>query len=196
MLFYTSFSALNPLSSCTTLTFKQLIAAYVTGNLTESDLPKAAYAGLQEGLESESLIILAGMGDKDNSLELEQYFAMSLKELDLQLPEQREAAVQLALYYADEICEGRLDPVEGVYKILTNCLFSYDFTKANMKYAFDSIGFEYVYGLYDTYDDLNNADKPWDEAKSNDELMEEVKTELFTEVEKWKKNNKGATTTE
>ena len=168
----------------------------MTGNLTASDLPKVAFAGLLEGLESESLTILAGMGDKDNSLELEQYFAMSLKELDLQLPEHREAAVQLALYYADEISEGRLDPVEGVYKIINKCLYNYDFTKENKKYAFDSIGFKYIYGLFDTYDDLKDADRPWDETKSNDELMEEVKTELLAEVVKWNNKNKRATTTE
>ncbi len=167
----------------------------MTGNLTASDLPKVEYKGILEGLESESLIILAGMGDKDNSLELEQYFSLSLKELNLQLPELREAAIQLALYYADEIIDRRLDPIAGVYKILNKCLDTYDFSKENKKYAFDSTGFENIYGLYWNYDELIEADRPWDQVKSDEALMEEVKTELLAEVVKWKNKNKRATTT-
>jgi len=174
------------------LTFDQHIANYVTGNWTTSDLPKIGLAGLQQGLDTESLTILAGMSDKDNAFELESYFTRSLDELNIRLPDIRQAALDLALYYTDEILAGRLDPIDGVNKIIRRCLDKYDFFNESRDFAMDSIDFQTVYGLYWTYDDLLEADRPWDKSKTNEVLMQETKSDIIEELKKWKEKNKNA----
>ena len=55
--------------------------------------------------------------------------------------------------------------------------------------AMDNIGFEAVYGLYWTYDDLKNADGPWRIFKSNNQLMIEIKEKIIDELIKWRNKN-------
>src|SRR5690606_23734380 len=141
-----------------------------TGNWTTSDLPKLGLAGLQQGLDSESLVILAGLSDKDNSFEIKQYFDKTLEELQINLPDKRTAAIELAVFYAQEIVDKRMDPIDGTWKIINYCLRSYDFYGETKNYVMDSIGFENAYGLYYTYDDLKDADHAWSTSKTNDEL--------------------------
>lgn len=167
------------------MNFDQLIAKYVTGNWTTSDLPKLGVAGLQQGLDSESLVILAGLSEKDNSFEIKQYFDKTLEELQVDLPDKRTAAIELAIYYAQKIVEERIDPIEGTWNIINDCLGSYDFFAETKHYVMDSIGFEKAYGLYDTYDELRHADHSWSKTKTNDQLKEEVKLELIEELKNW-----------
>lgn len=168
------------------LTFQQHIANFVTGNLTTLQLPQIGLAGLEQGLESESLTILAGMSDNDNPFELEDYFNKALTELGIKLPEKRQAAIELALYYADQIIDSKVDPVDGVNKIIRKALDSHDFFHESKEFAMDSIGFAKIYGLYWTFDDLRNADKPWSDEKTNEELMEDVKKEIIDEIKLWR----------
>jgi hypothetical protein len=171
------------------LTFKQYLADYVTGNLTTSQLPKLGLAGLEQGLDSDSLTILAGMSDKDNQFEIEDYFKKALTELEIILPDKREAALELAKYYADEIIAGKVDPVDGVNKIIRKALDSYDFFNESKEYAMDSIDFQTIYGLYWTYDDLCETDHPWSKEKTNDELIKEVKVDIINELKVWREKN-------
>jgi hypothetical protein len=60
-----------------------------------------------------------------------------------------------------------------------------DFFDDSKVYAYDCIGFERIYGLYDTCSELESADRPWDKYKTNAELIKELKKELIIEVEKW-----------
>ena len=53
----------------------------------------------------------------------------------------------------------------------------------------DNIGFEIVYGLYWSYDDLKNADRPWEKNKTNSQLMIEIKEEIISELIKWRNKN-------
>jgi len=46
------------------MTFRQQISKYVTGNLTTEQLPDIAVTGLEEGLDTPSLCILAGLSKK------------------------------------------------------------------------------------------------------------------------------------
>jgi hypothetical protein len=168
------------------VTFNQYIADYVAGNLTTSQLPKIALAGLEQGMDSDSLIILAGMSDNDNPFEIEEYFKKALTELEIKFPDKRKAALELAKYYADEIIAGKVDPVDGVNKIIYSALNSYDFLNESKEYAMDSIHFQTIYGLYWTYDDLSETDHPWSKEKTNNELMKEVKYDIIKEVKVWR----------
>lgn len=166
--------------------FKQLIAKYVTENLCLSQLPELALVGLEEGFESESLLILAGMNNNDNSFEINQYFERTLYELNIELPEKRKAALIYAEGIIDEIIEGKKDVIKGTYEIYNNAIGSYDFFSETIEYCYDSVGFAKAYGLYDNYYDLKDSDYRWDRKKSNEILMKEIRNELFEELKNWK----------
>lgn len=167
--------------------FRQEIVNFVLGHNTINDLPRIALIGINEGLECDSLIILAGLSDADNSFEIEQYFNRTISELNMVLPDKRTASIELAVLYADLVINRKLDPILGVNKIIRRCFDLCDFGE-DMKYAMDNIGFEAVYALYWTFDDLRNADRSWDENKSNSQLMTETKEEIICELIKWRKS--------
>ncbi len=85
------------------MNFKQKLADFVFGNRTTSQHPDIALTAMDEELDSESLVILAGMSEKDNSFELEQYFQQMLLELEIVLPSKIDAAYELLRYYANRI---------------------------------------------------------------------------------------------
>jgi hypothetical protein len=71
------------------LNFKQLVAKYVTGNLTTDQLPGIAYLAMVEGLDSPSLCILAGLEKNEDFYVIDRYFKLALKELDISIPDRR-----------------------------------------------------------------------------------------------------------
>lgn len=171
------------------MNFRQQIAKYVTGNLTTDQLPDIGVKGLEEGFDTPSLCILAGLNKNESPSQIEHYFKMSLDELKIELPDKRQAAIEYAFAIVDEIIEGKKDVIEGTREIRYKAIDSYDFFSESKKYCYDSIGFESAYGLFDTYDELSNADRPWQKGKTNQQLMAETKVELFEELKKWKNKN-------
>lgn len=169
------------------MNFKQQLAKCVTGNLTTDQLPDVGVTGLEEGLDTPSLCILAGLIKKESPYVIEHYFKLALEELEISLPDERQAAIEYAMVIVDEILEGKKDVIEGTREIYSNAIGSYDFFSENKDYCYDSIGFELVYGLYVTYYDLEEADIPWQPDKSNQILMEETKIELLEELRNWKR---------
>ncbi|WP_445720466.1 hypothetical protein [Flavobacterium sp.] len=172
------------------MNFRQQIAKYATGNVTFDQLPEIGMAGLEEGLNSPSLCILAGMDKNESAFEIEHYFKMALEELNILIPDKRQAAIYYGIAIVDEIIAGKKDVIDGTREIRYKAIDSYDFFSESEKYCYDSIGFEYAYGLFDTYDELQNADRPWQTEKTNEELMLETKTELLEELKSWKEKNK------
>ena len=166
--------------------FRQQIAKYVTGNMTSDQLPDIGMTGLEEGLDTPSLCILAGLSKNESPFDIEHYFKLSLDELGLELPSIREAALEYAIGIVGEIIEGKKDLIKGTREICYNAIRSYDFYSETKQYCYDSIGFATVYGLYDTYDELSNADRPWQTEKTNEQLMAETKIDLFEELKKWR----------
>ncbi len=158
----------------------------MTGNLSSSQLPDIGVKGLEEGLDTPSLCILAGLGKHESPFEKEHYFKLTLDELHIALPEKRQAAIEYALAIVDEVLAGDKEVIKATWEILYKALDSYDFDSGNKKYAYDSIGFETAYGLFDTLDELADAIKPWDAEKTNEQLMNETKTELLAELKRWK----------
>jgi hypothetical protein len=165
--------------------FRQQISNYILGNLTTSDLPKVALIGLEDGLDSESLIILAGLGENNNAFEINSYFNKVIDELGIQIPDKKTAALEIIRYYADLIKSKLIDPYLGVEKIVQEVFYKTDFFDDSKEYVYDCIGFERIYGLYDTCCELEAADRPWDRNKTNQELIEGFKKELIIEIEKW-----------
>ena len=142
--------------------------------------------GLEEGLDTPSLCILAGLGKYDSPFEIEHYFKLTLDELHIALPDKRQAAIEYALAIVDEILDGDKDVVTATREIMDKAIGSYDFFSENKEYCYDSIGLEAAYGLLDTIDDLSSAVKPWEAERTNEQLMVEVRIELATELKSWK----------
>lgn len=168
------------------MNFRQQIAKYVTGNLTTDQLPDIGVKGLEEGLDTPSLYILAGLDKNENPFQIERYFKLTLEELNFELPDRRKAAIEYSLAIVDEILDCEKDIIRGLSEIQYHAIKSFDFYSETNKNCYDSIGYETVYGLFDTFEDLADADKPWQVDKTNEQLMTEIKDELWVEIKKWK----------
>ena len=175
------------------MNFRQELTAYAAGDRTADQLPDIAMSALEEGLDTPSLRILAGMNESDNPFEIEKYFRQMLDELHIELADKRQVALDYALIIAGQILTGDEDTITGTRSIFTIALGEYPFEKETRKYVYDSIGLEKIYGLLDTYSDISEADIPWRKEKTNQELMDEVRAELLVELKKWtevaRKNN-------
>ncbi|TAJ14711.1 hypothetical protein DMA11_04035 [Marinilabiliaceae bacterium JC017] len=167
------------------MNFKQQIAKYRTGNLSDCQLPDIAILGMQEGLDSESLVILAGLSKNESSFVIIEYFEKALEELKLRLPERREAALLYADGLIDDILNGKRELIDGIYEIKDDAINSFDFFSESKKYCYDSIGFEAVYALFEDYYDINEYGSSWSEKKKT-KMKNKIKTELLLELKKWK----------
>ncbi|MEO8416532.1 MAG: hypothetical protein ABI472_22905 [Ginsengibacter sp.] len=157
----------------------------MTGNATISQLPDIAIVGLEEGLDSPSLWILAGLNKNENPFQVDDYFRRTLQELNIKLPDKRQAAIEFGIAIAEQIIAGKIDLIIGTKQIIDKAIHNYDFFSETENYCYDSIGFETVYGVYYNYEDLVYADHPWQVDKTNEELLTEVKAELLEELRKW-----------
>jgi len=167
------------------MNFRHLLAKYRIDKLRTMQLPELALQGLMEGMESESLVILAGMSKYDSAFEIQEYFEKSLIELKIDLPDKRQAAIIFALGLIEEIENGELDIIKGIYKIKNTAIDSYDFIDESDKFCYDSIGFEIIYGLFDEYFEIKECGDKWNEEKK-EKLSEKIKSDLLTELLKWK----------
>ena len=108
-----------------------------------------------------------------------------MQELSIQLPTKRQAAIEIGLAIASEIFEGKREVFEGVQCIIWKAIDAYPFYEETIHYCYDSIGFEKVYGLFDTLDDLKGAGNQWHSDKTNQELEEELNEQLVTALKAW-----------
>ncbi|TAJ13089.1 hypothetical protein DMA11_10515 [Marinilabiliaceae bacterium JC017] len=138
---------------------------------------------MQERLESESLVILAGFSKHESSFLIHDYFEKKLEELNIKIPERREAALIYAEGLIEDILTEKPEVIEGIYEIKNNAFNSFDFYVESKRYCFDSIGFEKVYGLFEDYYDVEDYRSNWSKTKKtkmknqiNSELLSELKT--------------------
>jgi len=170
--------------------FKKLVFQYALGNFTRDQLPAIAYKGLEEGFDSPSLVILAGIERNESPAVVDRYFELVLIELNIAIPNIKALTIECAILMAEEIIKNNADIIEGISDIFNRALNKYDFFSESKEFAFDSIYFERVNGLYWEYDDLSMAIEAWDEKKSNQDLMGEIKEHLFEELKIWLVNIK------
>ena len=168
------------------MTFRQNISRFVIGDISLRSLPDIALQALEQNLDSPSLRMLAGLSDNENDLVIERYFIGTLKELSIDLPDERQAAIEFGVAIAEEIFEGKQNVFEGVQNIKRKAIDTYPFFEETKNYCYDSISFEKVYGLFDTIDDLRNAGSTqWQSDKTNQELENELTKDLFVELSVW-----------
>lgn len=168
------------------MNFSQQVAKYISGNLRTDQLPAIAYAALEEGWDSPSLIILAGLEKNETAFQIEHYFNRALEELNIPVPDKRQAALQYMHALVEEILDGQREIIQGTKEIVRNILHRYESISEDKVFVFDGIFFEKAYGLLDKYDEIAAADIPWQKEKTNEELMIDVKAELLKELRIWK----------
>ncbi|OCX50717.1 hypothetical protein BEL04_18430 [Mucilaginibacter sp. PPCGB 2223] len=164
--------------------FKQLIAKYIAGNLTISQIPQIAYWALETGYDSPSLCILAGL-EGENAFVIQQYLNAALYELSIEMPSKRKAAIEYAKALAEEIIEGKRELISGVYEIIYRAISYFDFYAETKNFVYDSILFERVYGAFHEYRDFE-ACHDWE--KDKEEVVNELsvlKMNLMKELQKW-----------
>lgn len=93
-------------------------ALYVLGDLRSDALPMLAAQFLADGIESPTLIRLAGEPPIRTVNDNYRLFRRVLREFDSPLPTELEAAVTLKRHAARETVEGRLSPSEGAARIV------------------------------------------------------------------------------
>ncbi len=168
------------------MTFRQNILRFVTGDLSLRSLPDIAVKALEQNLDTPSLRILAGLSENESEFVIDRYFKDTLKELSIDIPDKRQAAIEIGVAIAGEIFEGKQRVFEGVQNIKWEAIDAYPFYEETKEYCYDSIGFEKVYGLFVMIDDLRCAGSTqWQSDKSNQELENELTKELFTELAAW-----------
>lgn len=163
----------------TVLNFELHIASFALGHKSTSELPTIALVGLQQGLDSESLLVLAGMSSSDNSFEIEFYFRSALKELGIQLPNKQDATIKLAKFFVDEVLDGKITVIEGVSRIITDCqLLVFDNGRLMDKWNFLTI-----HDLFYSYEDYLEAHLP---SKELDKHLATITEEIFEELRIWR----------
>jgi len=165
------------------------VGKYVTGRIVSDDLPEIAVQGLEEGLDSPSLRILAGLSQTDARYEGKQCFEKALDELNISLPDDRTAALQYAFGIVEDILANERDILEGTREIVSNAIYAYDFYNESGDYCYDSIGFDKAFGLFDTLDDPPDI-YYLDSGMSQTQLIYKTRKELLDELKNWKEKER------
>jgi hypothetical protein len=167
------------------MTFKQNMARFVIDDSSLPSIQIVALEALEEGLDTPSLRILAGLPDNETSSVTDKYFKDALNELSFVLPDKRKAAIEVGLAIADEIIKGKRSVFDGTKDLINRAIDKYPFNQETKLYVYDSIAFEKAYGLFDTIEDLRSADYPWQPGRTNKELEQEVTEKLLAELKIW-----------
>ena len=166
--------------------FNELLADYFLGNKPNGQLPDIALKGVIEGIESESLLILAGMHERDNQHEIVHYFDLAMAELKIKKFTELECANILLIYYLKKIIDCKPRAFELMQKIHNDIYTNINFAKQtskNSKYFGDALNLEKMYTWYRELQDwedgsklfyFNNLNRPDQRLKFIDELVKEA----------------------
>lgn len=173
------------------MNLKEKIANYVLGNFSRRHLPEIAMTGLEEGLESESLYILAGMNDRDDSFEVEKYFDGCLKELNFVLPTKLQAAKIMLAYYLKQIVDNPELAFEIMSKIDNEVYNLIDWgsklPNSKVKYVGEELGLEKMYIWYRELQDFDGGLLFYYNELSKDDQKKKLEWHLVDEASKLKK---------
>ncbi|MFK7809893.1 MAG: hypothetical protein AB8F74_18960 [Saprospiraceae bacterium] len=144
------------------MNFKEKISNFILGNISISQLPEIGLIGLKENLESESLIILAGMSGDDNSFELEEYYKKALIELDFQEPSKLDAAKNLIVFYLKKMISNSDEAFKLMSKIDNEIYKQLDWKlllNKETKYVGEEIGLEKLFTWYREIQDWRDGSR-------------------------------------
>lgn len=162
------------------------ISNYLLGNLKTEELPDIAVKILKKGYDTPSLRILAGLDS--NPWDIDYYFKLTLKEMNIKFPNEKGAGLILIKYYIKQIINKEIDPIKGIEKIINEVIKKTScFNGKDKKYAYDYIGFHNLYGLYYAYDDIVNP-LVLSSYKSKEKETNKIKDKIIVESIKFIKD--------
>jgi hypothetical protein len=100
------------------MSFQLHIAKMVIGYRTHISLQPIALEVLEEGLDSPSLRILAGLANNEYPSIVDHYFYETLKELKIDLPDKRTAAIAVTSSTLDKNMTREIPVFEGNREII------------------------------------------------------------------------------
>lgn len=120
-------------------------ARWTLDKLRHAELSKVASDMLVDGLDSESLRILAGLSSASDPEEIFKYFELSMKELKLQKLSKGEASLVLAKDIAKKIVSREIDPYRGARQIWAEACVVDDYPKELNVFIVDASDYEERY---------------------------------------------------
>ena len=120
-----------------------LVAYYILDLLDSDDLSNIAVELMNDGIESPSLILLAGI-EKQDVVESNKLFEKALSELNIDIPTPNEAAIFVCKDYCNQILSEEITPYMGAEKITKNIFYRFKDIKGLSAFA----------GLVSEYDDF------------------------------------------
>ena len=137
------------------MNLEEAIAELNLGASTISQMPKIALECIMSGKESESLLILAGMSETDNSFEIRQYLDQAINELSIKSNTGLEAAYVLANYYVIRLQNKNIDIIDAITKIKNDCWNNCEMLIDSNKYLYDGIQFHGIIGFWYEYMEID-----------------------------------------
>lgn len=156
------------------MSFTVSLAEYVLGCLTSDQLPDIAAKAMEEGLDTPSLRILAGI--RHDYLEADGFLKSALKELEMPCPSETEAVFILIHHNMELIVHKKIDPIYSLLKTMRIVDMHTDLLNYKIE-AYEKYGslsaLYCIYALSDDIDD-NNAVAEQDIDNTRKNLREEI----------------------
>lgn len=166
------------------MNFRVKLAAYVLRHLSEKDLSDIAMTALSEGIDSDSIRILAGMNSSDNTFELRMYFETALIENNLILPDEKKALEIYITFVIQKINSLSLSPYQGFEKI--------DDAIGKTAYYFDDMGLMECYVDYiQIWEIKTGGTEFYPKDFSPSRYIAEKEQEMLEKLNLWVKNITG-----
>jgi hypothetical protein len=161
--------------------FREKISRYTLGLLTTKDCSDIGLTGLNEGLDSENMRILAGLDKNENPFSADSYLKKAMDDFGIKIPDRKKALLNIITYSADRIINDKCDAFDGVtelHKIINETEFNWD--------HFD---FWEVYAVYDVIaETINDGLEFYDKQKqTKDDFITQEKKKLKSRLVEWRR---------
>lgn len=164
-------------------------ARYRLGVASCVDLVKAAEAALSSGLESQSLVFLAGEANPALQ-DVAPLFERTLRELGMDVPDEAKACWIVIRHHMERIVEREVEPLDGVRAILNEVFDRAGLDGQSKQFLGDSHDLHRVLGNFYGVDDIR--DRPAEvsvNGKYGEEATAEVEEHLRELASRWLVDN-------
>ncbi len=167
------------------MSFELTVYRFELGLLTADWLPSAAVAALEEGLDTESLRVLASLALSDYAPDdVLTAYRRAMAELALDVSSRDRMISALLRAHLVHIVTPGIDPFIAAQTLISEIYYQCSYCERDTHVVGDSLGIERLYGLVDSCEELTQSVHPWDPARSNAEQLSELRTRIRTEAER------------
>ena len=159
-------------------------ARYVLGIVPSEELKRAADQALDAGIDSPSLCELAGIIHSTMS-EAGPLFEAALRELSVQAPSKEEAIWIVLSHWLTEISKGRLDPIDGMARVMSEVYHPAKLYERTKNFVGDSHDLQSLIGNYYAVDDGDIARIAANGLHDEAELLKETRMNMVRQAKEW-----------